>query len=281
VGNPHDYASDRLFVYLRVEGDSDAEEMDHGVRTLREAGHPRVTLYLPNAYAIAGEFFRWEYATAVAGKILEINPFDEPNVTESKENTARLLKYYSEADQLPATEPAFREGDVQFFADEKMLRTLSELCLQHNYSSGDIVGMLAAMINSTRAGDYFALQAYLPATPEVDEKLEEIRRRLRHTTRRAVTVGYGPRFLHSTGQFHKGGPNNGNFIQITCDEAEDIPIPGEQFSFGILKAAQAAGDLEALQGKDRRAARLHITGDLLTGLDALLRAIDLVDARRK
>ncbi len=281
VGNPHDYASDRLFIYLRVEGDPDAEEMDHGVRTLREAGHPRVTLYLPNKYAVAGEFFRWEFATAVTGKILEINPFDEPNVTESKENTARLLKYYTEQDQLPSAEPAFTEANVRLYADEKTLRLLSELSLQHNYSSADIVGMLAALMNSTRAGDYFALQAYLPALPDVQERLEEIRRRLRHTTRRAVTIGYGPRFLHSTGQFHKGGPNIGNFIQITCDDAQDLDIPGEVFSFGILKAAQAAGDLEALHSKDRRAVRLHISGDPVEGLGLLLRTIDLVDERRK
>lgn len=281
IGNPHDYASDRLFIYLRVDDDPSSEEIDAKVRTLREAGHPRVTFYLPSNYAVIGEFFRWEYATAVAGKILEINPFDEPNVTESKENTARLLAYYREHGSLPASEPAFTEGDVSLYADEKTLRTLSELCLQHNYNAGDIVGMLAAMLNSTRSGDYFALQAYLAATPEIEAALQDARRRLRHVTRRAVTIGYGPRFLHSTGQLHKGGPNNGNFIQITADDPQDIPIPGEPFSFGVLKAAQASGDLEALRNKERRVVRLHSRGAPSAALEVLLKAIDLVQERRK
>jgi transaldolase/glucose-6-phosphate isomerase len=280
VGHPHDYSSDRLFVYLKVESE-DNEEIDAGVRALREAGHPRVTLYLPDRYAIAGEFFRWEYATAVVGKCLDINPFDEPNVTESKENTARLLEYYQKNGHLPAAEKALSEDGAELYTDEKMLRMLSELSLQHNYSSGDLSGMLAAMINSTRANDYFAIMAYLPTTLEIDAGLDEIRRKLRHTTRRPVTVGYGPRFLHSTGQLHKGGPNNGNFIQITCDDPQDIPIPGAPYSFSILKAAQAAGDLEALRGKDRRALRLHLTGNPTEGLKVILKAIDLVEARRK
>lgn len=281
VGNPHDFSSDRLFIYLRVDEDPSNEALDNGIRTLREAGHPRVTLYLPNKYALAGEFFRWEYATAVAGKILDINPFDEPNVTESKKNTGRLLSYYIDHKSLPPVDPAFTEGNVTLYADEKTLHTLSELALQHNYNSGDVSGMLAAMINSTRAGDYFALQAYLPNTPEINAALEESRRRLRHATRRAVTVGYGPRYLHSTGQFHKGGPNIGNFIQITTDDPADVAIPGEVFSFGTLKAAQAAGDLEALRSKDRRALRLHVKGDAAEGIKVLLKAIDLVEARRK
>ncbi len=280
VGHPHDYSSDRLFIYIKVDGDPSNEATDNGIRALREAGHPRATFYIPNKYALAGEFFRWEYATAVVGKLLEINPFDEPNVTESKDNTARLLTYYLN-DSFPYTEHAFKESDVELYADENMLRLLSELCLQHNYNSGDLTGMLAAFINSTMAGDYFALQVYLPMSPEVTRSMDELRRRLRHTTRRAVTLGYGPRFLHSTGQFHKGGPNNGNFIQITCDDTEDLDIPGERFTFGALKTAQAAGDLEALRHKERRAVRLHISGDIMKGLDIMMKAIDLVDERRK
>ncbi|MEP6984695.1 MAG: bifunctional transaldolase/phosoglucose isomerase [Chloroflexota bacterium] len=280
VGHPHDYSSDRLFVYLKVDDDPSNEEIDNSIRALREAGHPRVTLYVPNKYSLAGEFFRWEYATAIVGKVLEINPFDEPNVTESKDNTARLITAYNNSG-LPSSEHAFKEGNVELFADEKMLRLLSELCLQHNYNSGDLTGMLASFINSTMAGDYFALQAYLPMTAEITEALEELRRRLRHSTRRAVTLGFGPRFLHSTGQFHKGGPNSGNFIQLTCDDDEDIDIPGENLTFGVLKAAQSAGDLEALRHKERRAIRLHIDHDLMQGLDILMKAIDLVDERRK
>jgi transaldolase/glucose-6-phosphate isomerase len=280
VGNPHDYGSDRLFVYVRVEGDSDNEEMDARIRALREAGHPRVTLYLPDQYALAGEFFRWEYATAVAGKLLGINPFDEPNVTESKQNTARLLDYYREHGHLPPAEPAFRTGNISLYADEQMLRLLSELSVQHNYSGNDLLSLLAAQINSTRQGDYFAILAYLPPTPEVQTALDAIRRRLRHVTRRAVTVGYGPRYLHSTGQLHKGGANTGIFFQITCDDPRDVAIPGEPYSFSILKAAQAAGDLEALRNKERRALRLHISGDLVEGLKTILEAVEEAAKRR-
>jgi transaldolase/glucose-6-phosphate isomerase len=281
VGNPHDYASDRLFIYLRVEGDPDNEEMDGRIRALREAGHPRVTLYLPDRYALAGEFFRWEYATAVVGKLLGINPFDEPNVTESKQNTSRLLDYYREHAHLPLTDAAFQNDGVSLYADEQMLRLLSELGVQHSYSANDLISLLAAQINSTRAGDYFAVLAYLPMTPEINAALEEIRRRLRHTTRRAVTVGYGPRYLHSTGQLHKGGPNNGIFFQITCDDPRDVAIPDAPYSFSILKAAQAAGDLEALRGKERRTLRLHISGDVVQGLQTILSAVEEAGKRRQ
>ncbi|MBI5671080.1 MAG: bifunctional transaldolase/phosoglucose isomerase [Chloroflexi bacterium] len=280
VGNPHDYNSDRLVIYLRVEGEPDNEAMDAAIRALREAGHPRVSYYLNDRYCIAGEFFRWEYATAIAGKLLGINPFDEPNVTEAKEATARLLAYYQEHGALPTLEPAFKESGVTLYADEPTIHQLSELALQHGYSSGDLTGLLAAMINSTRANDYFALLAYLPYSADLNAALEEVRRRLRHTTRRAVTIGYGPRYLHSTGQLHKGGPNTGNFIQITADIRDDIPVPSEPYTFGILNAAQAAGDMLALRAKDRRAIRLHITGDVLAGLKVLLGAIDLVDERK-
>jgi transaldolase/glucose-6-phosphate isomerase len=281
VGNPHDYGSDGLLIYLRVEGDEDCEEMDSRIRALREAGQPRVTLYLPDKNALAGEFFRWEYATAVAGRVLEINPFDEPNVTESKHNTSRRLDYFREHGQLPSAEPAFRSGSVSLYADEQMLRQLSELSVQHSYSGDDLLSLVAAQINSSRHGDYFALLAYLPPTPEVSAALEDLRRRLRHATKRAVTAGFGPRYLHSTGQLHKGGPNNGIFFQITCDDPRDIPIPGEPYSFSVLKAAQAAGDLEALRNKDRRALRLHISGDLVEGLNVIQEAVEAAARRRE
>ena len=280
LGKPHDYSTDRLFIHLRVDGD-DNEEGDAGMSLLQQAGHPCVVLQLDDTYAIAGEFFRWEYATAVTGKLLDINPFDEPNVTESKQNTARLLDSYERDGSLPHSEPILVEDGVSLHADEKMARMIGELCYQHQYEHNTLSGMLASQINSTHAGDYFALLAYLPPLPEVDERLRQIRRRLRHATRRAVTIGYGPRFLHSTGQLHKGGANNGVFFQITYDAPVDVPIPGAPYSFGVLNAAQAAGDLEALQHKDRRALRLHISGDLAAGLQKLLDAVELAAERRQ
>jgi len=280
VGKPHDYSTDRLFVYLRVAGD-DNEESDTGLKALQQAGHPCVTLNLDDTYAIAGEFFRWEFATVVAGKVMGINPFDELNVTESKNNTGRLLEYFKQNGQLPKTDALLTENGVSLYADEKMSRLISELCYQHEYEHNTLSGMLASQINSTHAGDYFALLAYLPAFPEVEESLENIRRRLRHATRRATTIGYGPRFLHSTGQLHKGGADNGVFFQITYDSPLDLAIPDAPYSFGVLKTAQAAGDLEALQSKGRRALRLHISGDLVNGLQKLLDAVELAAERRR
>ena len=281
TGKPHDYSTDRLFVYLRVEGD-DNEEIDAGLMTLQQAGQPCVTLHLDDSYSIGGEFFRWEYATAIAGKLLDINPFDEPNVTESKNNTSRLLEYYQEHGSLPQTKPLIVADNTSLYTDDKMSQMLYDLCTQHQYQHNTMSGLIAAQVNSSQAGDYFALMAYLPATPEVNAKLEEIRRRLRHVTRRAVTVGYGPRFLHSTGQLHKGGANNGIFIQLTYDGTLDLPIPEAPYTFGVLKTAQAAGDLEALQSKGRRALRLHSEGgDVMSGLQHLLDAVELAGERRQ
>lgn len=281
IGNPHDYVSDRLFVYLRVDGD-DNEDIDQGLKALQQASQPCVTLRLPDKYALGGEFFRWEFATAIAGHLMEINPFDEPNVTESKENTARLLAEYEANGSLPTPTPALTEQNVSLFANEKTLRLLSELSLQHQYDSGDVVGLLAAQINSTSAGDYFSLLAYVPSQPEINDTLELIRRRLRHTTHRAVTLGYGPRYLHSTGQLHKGGAENGVYFLITCEcpDNDDLDIPNMPFSFGTLHTAQALGDMQALQEHRRRVVRLHIHGDVTAGLHKLLVAIDAVDERR-
>jgi transaldolase/glucose-6-phosphate isomerase len=280
VGKPHDYSTDRLFVALRV-ADDDNDALDAGMMALQQAGHPTVTLSLPDRAAIGGEFFRWEYATAVAGKLLGINPFDEPNVTESKNNTGRLLDHFKAHHALPEQTPIAAEGESALFADARMTETLHALCAQHHFDAGTIAGLLAAQINATQAGDYFALLAYLPSLGLIDDLLEEARRRLRHTTRRAITIGYGPRFLHSTGQLHKGGPNNGVFFQITCSDPHDLRIPGQPYSFGVLKAAQAAGDMEALQSKNRRALRLHVGSSPAAGLRLLLRAIDLADERRQ
>jgi hypothetical protein len=216
----------------------------------------------------------------VAGKLLDINPFDEPNVSESKQNTGRLLDYYQQRGSLPETTPVATQDGVSLYTDDRMFQMLRDLCQQHQFDSSTLVGLVAAQVNSTSAGDYFALLAYLPMTDENNELLEDIRRRLRHATRRAVTLGYGPRFQHSTGQLHKGGANNGIFIQITCDDPEDLAIPDAVYSFGVLKAAQAAGDLEALQSKGRRAMRIHVGHDAAGGLQKLSEAINLAAERR-
>ncbi|MCU0480687.1 MAG: bifunctional transaldolase/phosoglucose isomerase [Anaerolineae bacterium] len=281
VGRPHDYASDRLFIYLKVLDDKSNEELDEQIKTLREAGHPRVTLLLDDPYAIAGEFFRWEYATAVAGQLYKINPFDELNVTESKENTGRLLAYYQEHGALPKNTPFIEDDQTALYISQNTLAPLRELGEAHGYNINSRLELLAAQFNGTHSGDYFGILAYLPNDPKVHEKLERIRRRLRHATRRAVTLGYGPRYLHSTGQLHKGGANNGVFIQITADHSVDLPIPDMPYTFGILNDAQAAGDIEALEAHGRRVIRVHIKGDILAGIDKLLDAIEFVSERRQ
>jgi transaldolase/glucose-6-phosphate isomerase len=276
VGKPHDYASDRLFIFLR-EGEDDNSETDDRVRMLREAGHPLVTLHLDDRYALGGEFFRWAYATAIAGRVLDINPFDEPNVTESKENTARLLAH----EPLPTAEPLLVDEHILVYADERMKKVMYDLCYQHNYTPNTLSGLLGSSINATEAGNYFAILAYLPPLHDLDMMLRLIQRRLRHGTRRAVTVGYGPRYLHSTGQLHKGGKPSGVFVQLTCDDPTDLDIPGAGYTFGRLKAAQAAGDLEALQKRNRPAIRLHLRGDLLSGLQKLLDVVEEAGERRQ
>jgi len=281
VGQPHDYSSDRLFVYLRVDNDSDLEEMDNAVKTLREAGHPRLTLRLPDAYALFGEFFRWEYATAVVGQMLALNPFDEPNVTEAKEATAQLLKQYQENGSLPDTDLLMEGEHVRLYSNEKTIAPLREMCRAHGYSETSRTELLAAQMASTHAGDYFAVLAYLTPDEQTNEQLRSIQRRLRHVTRRAVSVGYGPRYLHSTGQMHKGGPNTGVFFLITRSVEHDLMIPDNPFSFGTLFMAQAIGDYTALCNHDRRVIRLHIEGDQNAGIDKLLAAIEFVEKRWK
>lgn len=279
IGNPHDYDDDRLLLYLRLDDMSD--NPDDAVRALAEAGHPLVTFKLRDRYDLAGEFYRWEFATAVAGQILKINPFDEPNVVESKDNTKRLLDEYNQAGHFTQSEPVFSEDGVSLYADPATAKLLDELSAQHAYNSSRLAGELAAFMGLARSGDYIGLTAYLAPTPQHTEELENIRRRVRHTFNRAVTLGFGPRFLHSTGQLHKGGANNGIFVQITVADQSDLPIPGMNYSFSTLKQAQAAGDLAALQQHGRRVVRLHITGDVNAGLAKVEEAVKAAEEKRK
>jgi transaldolase/glucose-6-phosphate isomerase len=278
IGNPHDYDDDRLFVYLRLE---EEENPDDEVRALQEAGHPLVTLTLRDRFDIAQEFFRWEYATAVAGQLFGINPFDEPNVTESKNNTSRLLDIYVKEGHLPETAPVFVEDHVSLFASGEMAGLLDKLVSERSYNAGQLGAHLAAFLGLAHSGEYIALLAYMSMTPEHVELLENIRRRVRHTFKRAVTLGFGPRFLHSTGQLHKGGPNNGVFIQITVADHENPAIPEAPYGFSTLKQAQAAGDLISLQEHGRRALRLHLTGDVAAGLKAVDEAVRAASEKQK
>ncbi len=279
IGNPHDYDDDRLFVYLRLE--DSAHNPDDGVKALQEAGHPVITYKLRDRFDIAQEFFRFEYGTAVAGQLLGINPFDEPNVTESKNNTNRLLDVFNKEGKLPETHPVLTEQAVGLYASAETAALLDKLVAERGYNGAQLADHIAAFLSLARSGDYIAVMAYTTMTPEHVEALEAIRRRVRHTFKRAVTLGFGPRFLHSTGQLHKGGPNTGVFVQITVADHADPMIPQATFGFSTLKQAQAAGDMISLQEHGRRAIRLHITGDVTAGLRAVEAAVEAADAKLK
>lgn len=280
IGTPAEYVTDRLFLYLRVDDDEDVDEMDAKIRALREAGHPRLTMRVPDKYAIAGEFFRWEFGTAIAGYILQVNPFDEPNVSEAKEATAEKLAYFKEHGHLPEATPIITGEHTQMYIDETTVAPLREMCRAHGYDPNSRTEVLAAQIAGTRAGDYFALLCYFTPTEEERTLLEEIALRIRKVTRRTTTIGYGPRYLHSTGQLHKGGVNNGVFFQITRKANIDIDIPDTDYNFAILFEAQATGDLDTLKAHHRRTIRIHIEDTNLHGLQKLLDAVQFVEDRR-
>jgi transaldolase/glucose-6-phosphate isomerase len=253
VGDPAAYGQDRLFVTIRLKDQVD-QSLEDGVAALREAGYPVITIQMGDLLDLGQEFFRWEIATATAGAILEINAFNQPNVQESKDNTDRLLKVVETEGQLPTEKPALVVDPLAFYAKEVA-------------QTGE--GTLARFLEQARPGDYVALMAYLTEGPQVEEALQAIREHLRDHLHLATTLGYGPRFLHSTGQLHKGGPNSGLFLQLTADDAEDVQVPGAPYTFGVLKRAQAQGDLEALRKHGRRVMRIHLGHDAPQGLAAV------------
>jgi glucose-6-phosphate isomerase len=251
LGDAAEYGEDRLFAYLRLGRDNGLER---GIDTLRRAGHPVVTIAMDDPIDLGGEFFRWELATATAGAILGINAFDQPNVQESKDNTDRLLEFVRKNGRLPEEAPALVEGQLGLYGD---------------HLEPTVAATLAWFFGQARRGDYVALAAYLTETPETDRALQALRVQIRTRTRLATTLGYGPRYLHSTGQYHKGGPNTGLFIQLTADDREDAHVPGSPYTFGVFKRAQALGDLEALTRHGRRVVRIHLGPDVDEGLGQL------------
>ena len=260
VGTPGRYGTDRLFIYLRLEGTRDVA-VEGKLKRLAQAGHPLVTLSLQDRYDLGAEFFRWEFATAIAGAIIGVNPFDQPNVQESKDNTKQLLDDYKAAGSLPSSEPIFSDGEVQLYGDEAT-RTAIQGCRKLSTA-------VKAHLARARAGDYVALTAFLERNPETEKALSMIRKSVRDQFRVATTLGFGPRFLHSTGQLHKGGGDEGVVVQFTADDQADLPIPGEAYSFGIMKSAQALGDFQSLQRRQRRALRVHLGGNVKAGLRRL------------
>ncbi len=243
LGDPEVYGKDRVFAYLRLETGADSAQ-DRAVEALAAAGQPVIRIALNSPYDLGQEFLRWEVATAVAGAIIGINPFNQPDVEASKIATKKLTTEYEQKGSLPAEKPCP--------VDDK---AISEL------------------LNTLKPGDYFALLAYIQRDEEHEAALESIRTLVRDQKKVATCLGFGPRFLHSTGQAYKGGPNTGVFLQITCEDAQDIQVPGQKYTFGVVKAAQARGDLQVLVERGRRALRVHLGPDVRAGLDKLTAAI--------
>jgi transaldolase / glucose-6-phosphate isomerase len=271
VGEPEVYGKDRLFVYLRLETAPDAAQ-DAKVTALENSGQPVVRISLGDTYDLGQEFFRWEIATAVAGSIIGINPFNQPDVEASKIATRNLTSEYDKTGALPAEKPLIERDGIKLFTDTKNAEALAKAA----GNDQSLVGFLRAHLNRVQTGDYFALLAYLQMNGANEDKLQAIRHMLRDSKRVATCLGFGPRFLHSTGQAYKGGPDSGVFLQITCDDAVDLPIPGQRYTFGIVKAAQARGDFQVLAERNRRALRVHLGEDVQKGLVTLQSAIKQV-----
>ncbi len=250
------YQGDRVFVHVDVAGKNDPA-VHSLLRALEEAGHPVLRWQLVDTMGIAGEFFLWEFATAVAGAVMRIDPFDQPNVQESKDNTRRIIQRYEQGGKVDDGRPLLTEGPLSLFGPPELARENS------------LPAALAKFLEGAGPSDYVALLAYVQRSAATETALQVIRAGLLNRTQRATTLGFGPRFLHSTGQLHKGGANTGLFIQITAADPEDAAIPGERYSFGILKKAQSSGDLEALRKHGCRAIRVHIDGGLEEGLRLL------------
>lgn len=267
LGKPEVYDTDRVFVYLRTDEGFDPAQ-DEAISALESAGQPVIRLALRDTYDLGQEFFRWEFATAIAGAVLGVNAFDQPNVQESKDNTDRLLQEYTRTHALAQPKAVLQTEtrNISLIADgEQSARIRGAISLQ---------AALEGVIRQAHPGDYIALLAYIQRTDETENALQHLRLRLRDTRHVPTTLGFGPRFQHSTGQLHKGGPNTGVFLQFVATDTVDVQIPDEPYSFGVLKQAQALGDLQSLQGHGRRVVRIDLGVDMLAGLAELMQALD-------
>jgi transaldolase/glucose-6-phosphate isomerase len=268
LGPPEVYGDDRVFVYLRLADAADADQ-DAAVARLADAGQPVVRIEVGDCYDLGQEFFRWEFATAVAGSVLGINPFNQPDVEASKLATRALTDEYEKMGSLPAESPVLEEGSVSLFTDERNAKQLAAAAGEQT-----VAAYLKAHLDRLSFGDYLGLLAYVEMNDEHDAELQAIRHRVRDARCVATCLGYGPRFLHSTGQAYKGGPNSGVFLQITSDDAADLPVPGRSYTFGTVKSAQARGDFEVLVERGRRALRVHLGADVAAGLRNLRELIE-------
>ncbi len=270
LGTPRSYGEDRFFVYVRLASAASSEQ-DRAMAALERAGFPVVRIELGDPNDLGQEFFRWEVATAVAGAVLGVNPFDQPDVEAAKVAARRVTAAFEESGAMPP-DVAVLEGDgMRLFADPGNAQALSAAAREQS-----VAGWLRAHLGRLGKGDYLALNAFVEANPQNDAVLQEIREAVRQSTKVATTLGYGPRFLHSTGQLHKGGPGTGLFLEITADDGERVPIPGRRFDFGVLARAQARGDFDVLAERGRRILRVHLGADAKAGLSTLRRTVSKV-----
>jgi transaldolase / glucose-6-phosphate isomerase len=265
LAKPDTYGADRVFAYLRLESEPDKEQAA-AVDALAKAGHPVVRIVLSDIYSLGQEFFRWEIATAVAGALIGINAFNQPDVEASKTETRKLTTEYESTGKLPSETPFFTGDGAKLYADLKNAAALK--------GGVTLAGFLKKHLARIGTGDYFAVLGYITMNEAHEEALQAIRLAVRDNKKVATVLGFGPRFLHSTGQAYKGGPNSGVFLQITCDDAVDILVPGQKYTFGVVKSAQARGDFAVLAERGRRALRVHLGKDVAAGLATLTDAMN-------
>ena len=267
IAGPSAYGNDRVFVHLRTAAKPNATR-DLELANLARAGHPVVRISLQGPDTLGQEFFRWEIATAVAGSVIGINPFDQPDVEAAKIEARKLTDAYERDGKLPSAAPFVEEGGLSLFTD-----AANKADLDTRISSDKLfASYLRAHVHRTGPGDYFAILAFIQMNERHEQLLMAIRDLIRDRQRVATCLGFGPRFLHSTGQAYKGGPPSGVFLQITSDDAEQVAVPGQRYTFGVVKAAQAQGDLQVLFDRKRRALRVHLPSDVEAGLRGLVNA---------
>ena len=263
-----DYSEDRVFAYLKLKGTAD-ETLDRKTDALAAGGHPVVKIELEDKENLGQEFFRWEFATAVAGAIMRINPFNQPDVESAKIEARKLTEEYEEKGELPEETPFFEDRGVRLFTGAEYAEKLEK----YVGATKSLEKYLEAHLQHLQEGDYFALLAYVEMNAETEKQLQGIREKVLRKELTATCLGFGPRFLHSTGQAYKGGADSGVFLQITSDDAADFPVPQQKYTFGVVKAAQARGDFQVLLDRDRRALRVHLGADLRKGLEKILELI--------
>ena len=264
IQDAHTYGNDRVFVLLDVEDDFDNRKTLATLQQLQVKGQPVIRINLIDRMYLGQEFFRWEFATAVAGSIMQINPFNQPDVEAAKIEARKITDEYEQTGELPAETPFFEADGVKLFSDEKNVGELDKLVGEKT-----LANYVQAFISRIKTDDYFAVLGYIEMNAENEKLLQSIRHKVLHEKRVATCLGFGPRFLHSTGQGYKGGANNGVFLQITSDDATDFQVPDQKFTFGVFKSAQSRGDFQVLLDRDRRALRVHLGADVKKGLELL------------